>query len=348
MAGTAPFFPLGGEILFSGTFFLRDNPRFVPILESFMSILVCGSMAYDNIMVFADRFKNHILPEQIHILNVSFLVPELRRDFGGCAGNIAYNLHLLGAEPLIVATVGDDAAAYRQRLDDLGLRQDHVLHVPGTYTAQAFITTDADDNQITAFHPGAMMYSHENDVRAARDAQLAIVSPDGPAGMLRHAEGLSEAGVAFMFDPGQALPVLSGDELLHCLDLARYCTVNDYEARLMCDKTGCGLDALAARVDALVVTLGAHGSHIHVGGERIEVPAVAARQLVDPTGCGDAYRAGLLYGIARKWDWLACGRLAAVMGAIKIGHRGGQNHCLRREEIKAAYHAAFGETPWRD
>jgi len=311
-----------------------------------MSILVCGSMAYDNIMVFGDRFKNHILPEQIHILNVSFLVPELRRDFGGCAGNIAYNLNLLGAEALIVATVGDDAADYRRRLEHLGLRQDFVRHVPGTYTAQAFITTDTDDNQITAFHPGAMMYSHENDVRKAAGAQLAIVSPDGRDGMLRHIAGFAEVGVPCMFDPGQALPILSGDELLHCLGLARYCTVNDYEARLMCDKTGRAIEALAAEVDALAVTLGGEGSRIYADGKVFEIPIVKAAALVDPTGCGDAYRAGLLYGIERGWDWLACGRLAAVMGAIKIGHRGGQNHHPARRDIEATYRASFGDSPW--
>ncbi|MDR0703098.1 MAG: carbohydrate kinase family protein [Azoarcus sp.] len=313
-----------------------------------MSILVCGSVAYDNIMVFNDRFKNHILPERIHILNVSFLVPELRRDFGGCAGNIAYSLRLLGAEPLIVATVGDDAADYRQRLDELGICRDYVRHVPGTYTAQAFITTDVDDNQITAFHPGAMMYSHENDVRVIGDVQLAIVSPDGRDGMLRHVEGFAETGVPFVFDPGQALPILSADELLHCLRLARYCTVNDYEAQLMVDKTGLPIETLAAGVDALIVTCGGEGLHIHAGGACIEVPAVPVDAVVDPTGCGDACRAGLLYGISLGWDWLACGRLAAVMGAIKIGHRSGQNHRPSREDIKAVYLGAFGDVPWRD
>ncbi|MDR2014732.1 MAG: carbohydrate kinase family protein [Azoarcus sp.] len=313
-----------------------------------MSILVCGSMAYDNIMFFEDRFKNHILPEQIHILNVSFLVPELRRDFGGCAGNIAYNLRLLGSDPLIVATVGDDAGDYRHRLDELGLSQKYVRHVPGTLTAQAFITTDADDNQITAFHPGAMLFSHQNDVRAARDGRvrLAIVGPDGYEGMLRHAEGLAEIAVPFVFDPGQGLPILSGDELLHCLELARYCAVNDYEARLMCDKTGQSIDALAARVEAFVVTRGSEGSHIHVGGERLEIPAVPPAALIDPTGCGDAYRAGLLHGIEQGWSWLSCGRLAAVMGALKINHRGGQNHSPGRAEIETVFQSAFGESPW--
>jgi adenosine kinase len=311
-----------------------------------MSILVCGSIAYDNIMVFGDRFKNHILPEQIHILNVSFLVPELRRDFGGCAGNIAYSLKLLGADPLIMATVGDDATAYCARLDELGISRSFVRHVAGTYTAQAFITTDIDDNQITAFHPGAMGYSHQNDARAAREASLAIVSPDGREGMLRHVEGLAEASVPFVFDPGQAIPILSGDELRHCLKLARYCTVNDYEARLMSDKTGLSIEAMGAEVEALVVTRGGEGSRIYAGDELIDVPVVAVDTVVDPTGCGDAYRAGLLYGIERKWDWLACGRLAAVMGAIKIGHSGGQRHQSGREHIAAVYRGAFGANPW--
>jgi len=308
-----------------------------------MSILVCGSMAYDNIMVFGDRFKNHILPEQIHILNVSFLVPQLRRDFGGCAGNIAYNLRLLGAEAFIVATVGDDAGDYHKRLDDLGLSRKYVRHVPETYTAQAFITTDMDDNQITAFHPGAMLFSHQNDVRTAAGARLAIVAPDGREGMLRHVEGLAEIGVPFVFDPGQALPILSGDEILHCLELAHYCAVNDYEARLMCDKTGQNIESLAARVEALVVTLGSEGSRIHAGGEHIEVPVAPSSVLADPTGCGDAYRAGLLYGIEKGWDWRSCGQLASVMGAFKISHRGGQNHSPGRAQIEAAYQAAFGQ-----
>jgi adenosine kinase len=311
-----------------------------------MSILVCGSMAYDNIMVFGDRFKNHILPEQIHILNVSFIVPELRRDFGGCAGNIAYSLRLLGAEPMIMATVGDDDADYRARLDELGISRAFVRHVPGTYTAQAFITTDIDDNQITAFHPGAMMHSHQNDARDARGISLAIVSPDWREGMLRHVEGLAEIGVPFVFDPGQALPILSAEELIHCLRLASYCTVNDYEARLMSDKTGCSLESLAAEVEALVVTLGGEGSRIYANGNIIEVPVACTDAVVDPTGCGDAYRAGLLYGIERGWDWLACGRLAAVMGAIKIGHRGGQRHHASREDIAAVYRKAFGANPW--
>ncbi len=311
-----------------------------------MSILVCGSVAYDSIMVFQDRFKNHILPEQIHILNVSFLVPDLRREFGGCAGNIAYSLKLLGSDPLIMATVGEDAGPYRARLDALGLRQDHLREVPGTFTAQAFITTDLDDNQITAFHPGAMFHSHLNNVQDAVGVKLGIVSPDGRDGMLRHVRGFAAAGVPFVFDPGQALPILSAEELLDCLKLASYCTVNDYEARLMAEKTGRSEAELAREVEAFVVTLGAKGSRIYSDGERIAIPAVKPDDIVDPTGCGDAYRAGLLHGLASGWNVLRSGRLAAVMGAIKIAHRGGQNHRPERAEIAARYEAAFGEGLW--
>ncbi|WP_332671348.1 carbohydrate kinase family protein [Aromatoleum sp.] len=311
-----------------------------------MSILVCGSVAYDTIMVFHDRFKQHILPEQIHILNVSFLVPDMRREFGGCAGNIAYNLKLLGADPLIMATVGDDAGPYRERLQTLGLRQDHVRHVPDTFTAQAFITTDLDDNQITAFHPGAMNHSHLNRVDDAVDVKLGIVSPDGRDGMMNHASQFAAAGVPFVFDPGQGMPLFSGGELLECVKLARYCTVNDYEARLLCERTGRSLSQLADAVEALFVTLGPEGSHLYAEGRRIDIPCVPAQALVDPTGCGDAHRAGLLYGIANGYDWTRTGRLASLMGSIKIASRGGQNHAPSRAEIADSYAAAFGESLW--
>jgi adenosine kinase len=311
-----------------------------------MSVLVCGSIAYDSIMVFHDRFKNHILPEQIHILNVAFLVPDLRREFGGCAGNIAYNLRLLGESPRIMATVGDDAAPYRERLATLGLDQTHVRTVSGTYTAQAFITTDLDDNQITAFHPGAMTQSHLNRVADAAEIRLGIVAPDGRDGMQAHARQFAEAGIPFVFDPGQGLPLFSGPELLEFLDLAAYCAVNDYEAKLLCEKTGRSLEALAGQVDALVVTLGGQGSQIHTGGRRIDIPCARATSLEDPTGCGDAYRAGMLYGILQGWGWDKTGRLASLMGAIKMASRGGQNHAPGREEIAARYHAEFGGYPW--
>ena len=306
--------------------------------------LICGSIAYDNIMVFHDYFKNHILPDQIHILNVSFLVPDMRREFGGCAGNIAYNLKLLGGEPLIMATVGDDAAPYSDRLQQLGLDASHVRPISGSFTAQAFITTDLDDNQITAFHPGAMNFSHENHVNQARDVKLGILSPDGREGMLAHARQFREAGIPFVFDPGQGLPMFDGAELMNFLQLADYCTVNDYEARLIVERTGKPLEQLALEVKALIVTLGGEGSHIYADGQRIDIPSVVPDALTDPTGCGDAYRAGLLYGIAQGWPWQKTGRLASLMGSIKMAHRGGQNHKPARDNIAARYKNAFNET----
>jgi len=311
-----------------------------------MSTLICGSIAYDNIMVFHDRFKNHILPEQIHILNVAFLVPEMRREFGGCAGNIAYNLQLLGGEPLIMATVGDDADPYLLRLDDLGLSRAHVRRIAGSFTAQAFITTDLDDNQITAFHPGAMSFSHLNQVADAKTATLGIVAPDGRDGMLQHARDFAAAGVPFVFDPGQGLPMFSGEDLMEFMKLADYACFNDYEAQLLCDRSGRSLEQLAGELKALIVTRGGEGSHIYADGHRYEIPCVKAEELIDPTGCGDAYRAGLLYGITAGWDWEKTGRLAAVMGAIKIAHRGGQNHRPSRHEIGERYAVAFGSAPW--
>jgi adenosine kinase len=308
--------------------------------------LVCGSIAYDNIMVFPGRFKEHILPEQIHILNVAFLVPELRREWGGCAGNIGYNLKLLGGEPLVMATVGDDAGPYLQRLDELGLARDHVRQVPGTLTAQAFITTDLDDNQITAFHPGAMNFSHRNRITAEVGAGLAIVAPDGREGMVQHVQDLAAANIPFLFDPGQGLPMFSGDELLYMVNRASYVAVNDYEGKMLEEKTGRTLHELARLVEALVVTRGAAGSTLHVDGRRLEIPVVPAEAVVDPTGCGDAYRSGLLYGIAHGLGWETSGRLAAVMGSIKIASRGGQNHRPTRSDIAARYRDAFGASPW--
>ena len=310
-----------------------------------MTTLICGSLAFDNIMVFQDRFKNHILPEQIHILNVAFLVPEMRREFGGCAGNIAYNLMLLGGTPQIMATVGDDAGPYFARLDQLGLSREHVRQVPGSFTAQAFITTDLDDNQITAFHPGAMSFSHLNKVDRSRTS-LGIVAPDGREGMMQHARDFAAAGVPFIFDPGQGLPMFSGDELLDFIGLADYACFNDYEAKLLCDRTGRSLEQLAGEVKGLIVTRRGEGSEIYSAGQRHDIPCVEADAVVDPTGCGDAYRAGLLYGIANGMDWPTTGRLAAVMGAIKIAHRGGQNHQPGREEIAARFQRAFGYAPW--
>ena len=311
-----------------------------------MSTLICGSMAYDTIMVFHDRFKNHILPEKIHILNVAFLVPDLRREFGGCAGNIAYSLRMLGGHPQIMATVGSDAQPYFERLADLELSADYVRTVGETYTAQAFITTDLDDNQITAFHPGAMNYSHLNSVHDAAGTRLGIVAPDGRDGMLRHAREFSEAGIAFIFDPGQGLPMFGGEELLTFIDQATYVTVNDYEAQLLQERTGRSLDDLAKRVQALIVTRGAQGSTIFAAGREVDVPSVKPHAVVDPTGCGDAYRAGLLYGIANGMDWRTAGQLASLIGALKIAYRGGQNHSFTRDEIAARYRETFSSSLW--
>ncbi len=307
-----------------------------------MRVLICGSMAFDNIMVFQGRFREHILPEQIHMLSVSFLVPQLRREFGGCAGNIAYNLKLLGGSPVIMATVGDDAETYSARLDRLGITRERVRHVEGSLTAQAFITTDLDDNQITAFHPGAMNHSHENRIDAAVDARLAIVAPDGRDGMVQHVEQLAAARIPFVFDPGQGLPMFSGADLLQMIDQATYLAVNDYEGKMIEEKTGRTLDALARMVDALIVTKGASGSMILAKGERHIIESVKASAVVDPTGCGDAYRGGLLYGIVNGYDWKTTGRLASLMGSIKVASRGGQNHQVSRADITAAYRTAFG------
>ncbi|MDR2195583.1 MAG: carbohydrate kinase family protein [Gallionellaceae bacterium] len=304
--------------------------------------LICGSMAYDTIMVFPDRFGKHILPDQLHILNVSFLVPQMRREFGGCAGNIAYNLKLLGGSPLIMATVGDDFAPYAARLNALGLSQQHIRTVPGSFTGQAFITTDLDDNQITAFHPGAMGSSEQNHVNEAQNVTLGIVSPDGRDGMLQHAREFHEAGIPFIFDPGQGMPMFDGEELLRFVDQADYITTNDYEARMLQDKTGATLEALSNRVRAIIVTQGAQGSLILARGKEIHIPPAMPTAVVDPTGCGDAYRAGLLHGLQKGWDWETTGRLASLLGAIKISHRGGQNHKLERAEIAALFKEQFG------
>ena len=311
-----------------------------------MRTLICGSIAYDTIMVFKDYFKNHILPEQIHILNVAFLVPDMRREFGGCAGNIAYTLRLLGGDPLIMATVGVDYQPYSYRLEKLNLSQKFIRQVPDTFTAQAFITTDLDDNQITAFHPGAMNYSHYNHVHEADGVNLGIISPDGREGMLQHAREFYERGIPFVFDPGQGLPMFSGEELLNFVQQADFVTLNDYEAQLVQNKTGKKIEELAKLVKALIVTLGVRGSLIYAGSKRIEIPCVTAEAVLDPTGCGDAYRAGLLYGISQSMDWETTGRLASLMGAIKVVHRGGQNHTVSRAEIGVRYQQHFGTRIW--
>jgi adenosine kinase len=311
-----------------------------------MNTLICGSIAYDTIMVFRDRFKNHILPDQIHILNVSFLVPDMRREFGGCAGNIAYSLKLLGGTPLVMATVGDDFGPYADRFDQLGLSRAHVRQVPGSYTAQAFITTDLDDNQITAFHPGAMMQSHLNHVRDAAGVSLGIVAPDGRDGMLQHATEFAEAGIPFIFDPGQGLPMFDGQDLNRFIDLASYVTCNDYEAKLIEERTGTPVETLAERVRAFVITRGGDGSVVFADGRRHDIPPVRPEAVVDPTGCGDAYRAGILYGITAGMDWEITGRLASILGSLKIARRGAQNHAFSRADIEASFQEHFSMRPW--
>lgn len=307
-----------------------------------MRTLICGSLAFDSIMVFHDQFKNHILPDKIHILNVSFLVPDMRREFGGCAGNIAYNLKLLDGDPVIMATVGEDFTPYATRLENLGLTQEHILPVHGSYTAQAFITTDLSDNQITAFHPGAMNHSHQNDVRTASNIRLGIVSPDGREGMISHCAQFEQSGIPFIFDPGQGMPLFNGDELMAMVRQADFVTLNDYEAQLLQARTGKSLTELSDEVSALIVTKGAEGSDFHVQGKAIAIPVAPVNQVVDPTGCGDAFRAGLLYGIINDMDWETTGRLASLMGAIKIESRGGQNHAPSRMEIETRFAESFG------
>jgi adenosine kinase len=310
-----------------------------------MSALICGSMAFDTIMVFRDRFKNHILPEKVHILNVAFHVPEMRREFGGCAGNIAYNLKLLGGDPLPMATVGTDFGPYALWLEKRGIDLRHITVLDGTYTAQAFITTDMDDNQITAFHPGAMDGAHANRVDDAAGVSIGMVSPDGRQGMLEHAEQFVAAGIPFIFDPGQGLPQFSGEELVQFIDQSTWVCVNDYESELLQERTGMSPHEIAERVEALIVTLGGDGSHIYTENRRIEVPAAKVRDVVDPTGCGDAYRAGLLYGLMHAMDWETTGRIAALMGAIKIEHHGTQNHRFDADEIRSRYRESFGGEP---
>ena len=311
-----------------------------------MRTLVCGSLAFDTIMVFPDRFARHILPDQTHMLSVAFQISDMRREWGGCAGNIAYNLQALGGAPVVMATLGQDGGAYRERLAMLGVATDGLTVVDSAYTAQAFIITDLDDNQITAFHPGAMNASHVNRVGDVRDVALGIVAPDGKDGMQQHAAQFAAAKVPFLLDPGQGLPLFTGSELATMIEQASWLAVNDYEARLLGERTGWSIAEMAERVDALVITLGGEGSVIHAGGSTWTIPAVPATEPKDPTGCGDAYRAGLLYGIAQGWDWERAGRLAAVLGSLKIASRGGQNHTVTREIVASRYRTAFGDDPW--
>lgn len=306
-----------------------------------MTALITGSMAYDTIMVYQGEFKDSILPDKVHMLNVAFLVPELRREFGGCAGNIAYNLHMLGGQGKAFATVGADFLPYRTRWEELGIDRSGLLSLADTFTAQAFITTDLKDNQITAFHPGAMNESHRQSIPTDGSVQLGTVSPDGREGMLQHAREFAEAGIPFLFDPGQGLPMFNGSELLGFIEQATWVAVNDYEAQMIADRTGEAVEQLARRVQAFIVTRGAEGSEIHVDGEVLHIPAVPAERVVDPTGCGDAYRAGLLYGLQKGYDWERTGRIASLCGSLKIAHAGTQNHHFTPQSFAEAYAKAF-------
>ncbi|HPF74156.1 MAG: carbohydrate kinase family protein [Rhodanobacteraceae bacterium] len=306
-----------------------------------MSALICGSLAFDTIMVFQDQFKNHILPDKVHILNVAFLVPRMRREFGGCAGNIAYNLKLLGGDPVPMATVGQDFETYREHFEACEIRLDQVKVIPDLYTAQAFITTDLDDNQITAFHPGAMMRSYENHVRDVEGVKFGIVSPDGREAMLQNAVEFAECGIPFIFDPGQAMPLFNGEEFRAFIEQADYVTVNDYESNLLQERTGWSAKDIAERVKAYIITRGPKGSLIHTSKGSIEVPAANAVRVVDPTGCGDAYRAGLIYGLMNDMDLATTGRIASLMGALKIEHHGTQNQRFDHDEFVEQFRQQF-------
>jgi adenosine kinase len=305
-----------------------------------MAALICGSMAYDTIMVYPGYFKNEILPDKVHILNVSFLVPQLRREFGGCAGNIAYNLHMLGGDARPMGTIGKDFDTYAAWMDKNGVKRDLLKVVPDAYTAQAYITTDLDDNQITAFHPGAMMLSHTQDI-APKGVKVGSVSPDGRDGMLLHARQFADAGIPFLFDPGQGLPMFSGDELKAFIEQASWVAVNDYEASLLTERSGLTVKQIAERVDALIVTRGGKGSHIFAGDQVHEIPCAKAESLADPTGCGDAYRGGLLYGLLQGMDWPTIGRVASLMGAIKIERVGPQNHKINPASFRSRFKDEF-------
>jgi len=296
-----------------------------------MPALICGSLAFDSIATFGGRFADQIMPNQLHVLNVSFLVPSLRREFGGCAGNIAYNLAALGGEPIIVAAVGADGGDYLARLRSWGATTEHVREVAEAFTAQAFIITDTDNNQITAFHPGAMQWAHETAVPTRTDLRIAIIAPDGRSAMLDHARQLAAAGVPFIFDPGQGLPMFDGEELRAFVDGATWVAVNDYEAQMLAERTGRSIEAMSrSHLRGVVVTLGAHGCEVWQQGERTVVPGVPATEVVDPTGCGDAFRSAMLFGLERGWPLVDCARLGNRLGALKIASRGGQNHVLDR------------------
>jgi len=305
-------------------------------------VLVCGSVAFDTITVFDGRFKDHILPDHIRSLSVSFLVPSMRKEYGGCAGNISYGLHLLGGHPVPVATVGQDAGDYLQRLQDLGVDTHLIRVLPGQFTPQCSITTDLDGNQITWFHPGAMMQGAENDLSHETDAAWGIVAPESKEAMFAHAGKLHANGIPFVFDLGQAMPLFTGQDLQAMLELAQIVTANDYEASVIAERTGRSLQDLAQSLQALVVTRGGQGATLYLPGQTVEIAPVVAREVLDPTGCGDAHRAGLLYGLTRGWELVNCCRLANVMGSLKIASKGPQNYRPQRREIDAVLRQHYG------
>nr|VFK43495.1 MAG: adenosine kinase [Candidatus Kentron sp. TC] len=307
-----------------------------------MAVLICGSIAYDNIMVFQDRFENHILPDKIHILNVAFQVSEMRREFGGCAGNIAYGFTLLGGSALPMATIGSDFASYADWMDINGITRSHLKTIDDAYTAQAFIITDSDDNQITIFHPGAMAFSSRNSVSAVENVALGIVSPDSYDGMKQHARDLTERGIPFLFDPGQGMAMFHKEDLDIFLEQAYWVAVNSYEWEMLQERTGLSKTRVLERVQALIVTQGAKGSMIHTRQGPIEIPALSVRQVVDPTGCGDAYRAGILYGLSNSIDWETTSRIATLMGAINVQYAGTQNYHFTLDDFKDRFKMAFG------
>jgi len=307
-----------------------------------MTSLICGSLAFDTIMSFGGRFSEALLADQLHKINVAFLVPGIRREFGGCAGNIAYNLKLLNGDPLIMATIGQDSTPYIDRLDKLGISRRCIKLIDSSYTAQAFITTDIDSNQITAFHPGAMAMSHQIKITDAGKVSIAIIAPDGRDGMIEHARDCAAENIPFIFDPGQGLPMFNGEELTHFIELATYVAVNDYEAELLTERTGLSLQQIAERVSALIVTRGEQGAEIFTSDGRLDIPVVKVADIVDPTGCGDAFRAGMLFGLTRDMDWITIGRLSSLMGAIKIASQGGQNHAPTIDQIEDRFFQEYG------
>jgi adenosine kinase len=307
---------------------------------------IAASMAYDTIMVFEGQFTDHILPDQIHKINLSFLSPRMRREYGGCAGNIAYNYKLVGGEPVPIGMVGDDFGPYFEHYRRWGIDASCLVAAPDSYTAQCFIVTDLHNNQLAGFHPGAMSLSARIPVAQAGRVACGLVGPDAKDAMQVHARQMADAKIPFVLDPGQNILLFSGPELLELIELAPVLVCNDYEAELVADKTGVPIDKLAKRVDTLIVTRGAEGSVVHHGGEARPIAPVAAKDVKDPTGCGDAYRAGLLLALAKGVPVAQGAMLGSVLGSIKIAVQGCQNHQPTPAEIRAGYEAHYGAWPF--